>query len=45
MGHEEKVEDQVSNFLHCCLKLLSDLDVVRKLTHMLQPAWGKKGQL
>jgi hypothetical protein len=28
MRREEETEDQVNKFLHCCLKLLSDLDVV-----------------
>jgi hypothetical protein len=29
LGHETDTEDQVSNFLHCCLRLLNDPDVAK----------------
>jgi hypothetical protein len=41
-SREEQVEDQVSKFLHCCLKLLSDPDVAKKLTHMLTRCMGEE---
>jgi len=43
MGHEEKSKYQVSNFFCCCLKLLSDPDAMRKLTHMLTTCMGEEG--
>jgi hypothetical protein len=45
LGYEEKFEDQVSNLLCCCLKLLSDPDVARKLTHMLTNCMGEEGKV
>jgi hypothetical protein len=38
---EEQVEDQVSNFFFYCLNLLSDLDSVRNLKHMLTKCMGE----
>jgi hypothetical protein len=32
LGRKTDTEDQVSNFLRCCLRLLNDPDVARKLT-------------
>jgi len=43
MDREEKTEDQVSNFLHCCFKLLSDPNVAWKLRHMLATYMGEEG--
>jgi hypothetical protein len=40
--HEEKSKDQVSNFLCCCLKMLSDLEAAKKLTHMLTRCMGEE---
>lgn len=37
-----QVEDQVSKFLHCCMKILSDLDVANKLMHMLTRCMGEE---
>jgi hypothetical protein len=42
LGHETDTEDQVSNFLHCCLILLNDPDATRKLTQMLATCMGKE---
>lgn len=42
IGREEKVKDQVSNFLSC-LKLLIDPDATRKLVHMLTNCMGEEG--
>jgi hypothetical protein len=42
LGRETDTEDQVSNFLHCCLRFLNDLDVVRKLMQMLATCMGKE---
>jgi hypothetical protein len=43
MGHEEKVEYKVSKLLHYYLMLLSDLDLVKNLTHMLTNCMGEEG--
>jgi len=40
--HKEKVEDQVSNFLCFCLKMLSDIDAANNLTHMLKICMGEE---
>jgi hypothetical protein len=40
--HKTDIDDQVSNFLHCCLILLNDPDVARKLTQILSPYMGKE---
>jgi hypothetical protein len=45
MGHEVENEDQVSNFLLYCLKLLSELDVVKMFTHMLESCMGEEGRV
>jgi hypothetical protein len=42
LGHEEHKKYQASNFLHCCLRLLSDPDVAKKLTQMLVTCMGKE---
>ena len=43
MGHEVNTKDQVSNFLNRRLKMLSDPDVVWKLTQMLTTCMGEEG--
>jgi hypothetical protein len=45
IGHEEQVDDQVSKFLHFCLNFLSDIDFVRKLTHMLIGCTEEEGTI
>jgi hypothetical protein len=40
---EKEIKDQVSNFLHYCLILLSNPNVVRKLTQMLATRIGEEG--
>jgi hypothetical protein len=40
--HQVESENQVSEFLHCCLKLLSDPKVAKKLTHMLTRCMGEE---
>jgi hypothetical protein len=42
LGRETDTTDQVSDFLRCCLRLLNDPDVARKLTHMLATCMGKE---
>jgi hypothetical protein len=43
MGHEFKSEDQLSNFLRFCWKLLNYHDATIKLTHMLATCIGEEG--
>jgi hypothetical protein len=45
MGHEVENQDQVSNFLLYCLKLLSELDVVKMFMHMLESCMGEEGRV
>jgi hypothetical protein len=45
IDHQEQAEDQVSNFVYYCLKLLSDHDAAIKLTHMLTSCMGEKEKL
>jgi hypothetical protein len=40
---EEQTKYQVSKFLHCCLKLLNDTEVVRNLMHLLGTCMGEEG--
>jgi hypothetical protein len=42
LGHETDTEDQVSNFLRCCLRLHNDPNVARRLTHVLATHMGKE---
>jgi hypothetical protein len=44
LGCEIETEDQVSNFLHCCLRFLNDLDATKMLTHMLATCMGEYGK-
>ena len=43
LDRQTNTEDQVSNFLHCHLRLLSDLDVAQNLMHMLETYMGEEG--
>jgi len=41
LGHQTNTEDQVSNFLCCCLILRNDPNVARNLKYMLATCMGK----
>jgi 23S rRNA A2030 N6-methylase RlmJ len=43
LGCETKTNDQLSNFLHCCLILLNDPYVMINLMQMLANFMGEKG--
>jgi hypothetical protein len=43
LGCKEEYEDQVSSFLHCCLRLLNDPEVASKLTQMLATCMREQG--
>jgi hypothetical protein len=41
LGPKTNMEDQISNFLLCCLRLLNDLDAAQKLMQVLATCIGK----
>jgi hypothetical protein len=42
LGPKTNMEDQISNLLLCCLRLLNDLDVAKKLMQVLATCIGKE---